>query len=190
MAREMGTTAGETGKGRQGPFLRGICAISNALDWAGQIIGVSCLAFMFVALLVNVVLRYAFGSGIAWAYEIHALVLPWLVAAGVVIAAARSRNIAITLLPFALSGRGRLALLFAIHVLMLIISVAVLWSSQPILRAAQYQSLSTLGIKQIWGYASLVFAFSGTAVIAAIDAIRVLYGVDTLDSDPEHASLS
>ena len=60
-------------EGRQRPFhLRLASGISALLDGSGSVIGAACLSFMFVALLVNVFLRYVSGSGIAWAYEIHA----------------------------------------------------------------------------------------------------------------------
>ncbi|WP_299843799.1 TRAP transporter small permease [uncultured Jannaschia sp.] len=145
---------------------------------------------MFAALLTNVILRYAFGNGIAWAYEIHAVLLPWLVAAGIAAAAARGQNIAITLLPDMLSRRLRTGLAIAVHAAILMICIAVLWSSQPILRAAQFQRLSTLGISQIWGYASLVFAFGGMAVISVLDILRSVLGVDVMAHDPEDTSFS
>lgn len=180
------------GDGRKGrsPFLRIAEGVAALLDGSGRVIGAACLSFMFVALLVNVVLRYLFGSGIAWAYEIHALLLPWLVAGGIVIAAARGRNIAITLLPELLGATARRYLMLAVQVAILVIALAVLQSSPPILKAAQFQNLSTLGIKQIWGYASLVYAFGSMAAIALVDTVRLLSGVDVFDQDPGHASLS
>ncbi len=178
------------GTGRKRPVLGLVRSISTSLDWSGRLIVVACLVFMFVTLLLNVVLRYAFGSGIAWAYEIHAILLPWLVSGGLVIATARGRNIAITLLSDNLKGRALLGLNFFISLAVLVISVSVLWTSQPILKASQFQTLSSLGIKQIWGYASLTYAFGAMAVIAALDIIRTLAGEDIADHDPEHASLS
>jgi TRAP-type C4-dicarboxylate transport system permease small subunit len=145
---------------------------------------------MFAALFTNVVLRYALGSGIAWAYEIHALLLPWLVAGGLVVATARSGNIAVTILPGLLPDAGRRALEVAVQVAILTISVSVLWTSQPILRASQFQTLSTLGITQIWGYSSLVFAFGAMAILAAATILRVLTGDDPAPRDPVRASLS
>ncbi|WP_245731053.1 TRAP transporter small permease [Rubrimonas cliftonensis] len=160
------------------------------LDWSGRLIAVSCLGVMFAALLTNVVLRYAFGSGIAWAYEIHALLLPWLVAGGVVIAAARGRNITVTLVP-ELAGAGTARLLaIAAQLAVLAICLGVLQSSRPILKAAQFQTLSTLGVRQIWGYASLVYAFGGMGVIAALTALRLVAGGDAPLRDPARASLS
>ena len=66
----------------------------------------------------------------------------------------------------------------------------MLWTSQPIFKASQFQSLSTLGIKQVWGYSSLIYAFGAMAVIAALSIIRALLGEDVIDHDPSHASLS
>lgn len=180
----------EGGRKLKGSLLAWLDGCANILVWSGKIVAVLCLSLMFVALFVNVVLRYAAGSGIAWAYEIHAILLPWLVAGGLVIAAARGRNIAITLLPDALSGRARRVLLLIVELVVLIISIAVLWSSQPILKAAQFQTLSTLGIKQIWGYASLVYAFAGMAAIAFVNILRVLCGAETPGHELEKSSLS
>lgn len=178
------------GRGDSSPFLRGVAWVPSLLGWSGRIIAASCLAIMFVALLMNVILRYSFGSGISWAYEIHAILLPWLVGGGIVIASARHRHIAITLLPDMLGAKGRRSILLVIQVAIVAISVSVLWSSQPILKASQFQTLSTLGVTQSWGYASLVYGFAGMALIACADIIRVLGGADVMDHDPEHASLS
>lgn len=165
-------------------------AFVTALDWSGCVIVIACLAFMFAALLTNVVLRYVAGSGIAWAYEIHAVLLPWLVAGGMVIATARRRNIAITLMADMLAGTAQRVLYVAIHAAILVICISVLWSSQPIMKAAQFQTLSTLGITQIWGYSSLAYAFAAMALIAAIEIVHALSGGDLSEQDLEHSSLS
>lgn len=172
------------------PYLRPLNAVTAALELSGKLIAVSCLVALFLALLVNVILRYFFAAGIPWAYEIHAVLLPWLVAGGVVIAAARGANIAITLLPGLLGPRIGMALMVLVQALIVLISLSVLISSQPILRAAQFQTLSTLGIKQIWGYSSLIYAFGGMAIIAAIDVIKSLTGHLGWDLAPERSSLS
>ncbi|WP_322895587.1 MULTISPECIES: TRAP transporter small permease [unclassified Yoonia] len=176
--------------GWQRPLIRLTGWIEKLLDLSGRVIAVSCLAAMFVALLLNVILRYIFGSGIAWAYEIHALLLPWLVAGGIVVAAAQKRNIAITLLPELAGPQARRIILIAIEVAIVVISISVVWSSQPILKAAQFQTLSTLGITQIWGYSSLIFAFSAMAVIAIVNIARLLVGGVAYNPTPGSASLS
>lgn len=178
----------------QGGLIPLILRVGRGLAWltegSAKVIAVACLAFMFGALLVNVILRYAFSSGIPWAYEIHAVLLPWLVAGGVVIAAANGANIAITLLPGMLGPRGARVLLGVVQIAILVISLSVLLSSQPILRASQFQTLSTLGIRQVWGYASLVCAFGGMALFAVLDLMRVMLGGLSWDRDPGANSLS
>jgi TRAP-type C4-dicarboxylate transport system permease small subunit len=176
--------------GRPRPLLRWVQRPIVLLDWSGQIIAALTLAFLFCALLVNVILRYVMNTGLPWASEIHAVLLPWMVAGGVVIAAARGRNIAITLLPDLLGAQARRWLFVAVNVMILVIALSVLWSSQPILKAAQVQRLSTLGIKQIWGYSSLIYAFGGMAVIALLDMLRLLVERDVSASDPTKTSLS
>ncbi len=173
-----------TGQGPTGPFLSACRDLTTLLDWSGRIIAVACLAVMFVFLFINVVLRYAVGDGIPWAYEIHAILLPWLVAGGVLVAAAQGRNIAITILPSLMSANALRWLMVMVSLLVFVICVSVVWTGQPTFRAAKFQSLATLGLKQVWGYASLIYAFGGMAVIALMDATRALLG------DIKHAGTS
>jgi TRAP-type transport system small permease protein len=177
-------------KGRQRPFLDLIRKAVVTLDWSGRLVVFLGLVLMFVLLLANVVLRYLVGSGIAWAHEIHALLLPWVVAGGLVMASVRGRNIAISLLSDMMSGRALLALGLFIQSVILMVSVSILWSSQPILKASQFQSYSTLGFKQIWGYSSLVYAFAAMALIAGLQIVRILAGEGVADRDLAHSSLS
>ena len=177
-------------KGRHNPLLSLAWGTTATLDWSGRIIVFVTLVGMFLFLLANVVLRYVSGSGIAWAYEIHALLLPWVVAGGLVMASARGRNIAITLLADMLDGRALVALNLVIQTIIVGIAVSILWSSQPILKASQFQSFSTLGIKQIWGYSSLVYAFTAMALIAVLEVLRTLAGGAIDGRDPRQGSLS
>ncbi len=173
-------------EGPSGPFLSVCRGLTTLLDWSGRLIAVACLAVMFVLLFINVVLRYVAGSGIPWAYEIHAVLLPWLVAGGVVVAAAQGRNIAISILPNLINPNTLRWLIVLVSLIVFIICVSVVWTGQPTFRAANFQSLATLGLKQIWGYASLVYAFGGMGVIALMDAIRAVLG----DFQHTDASLS
>lgn len=156
------------------PLLRGVVSTMEA---SGRLICVVTLVVLFVGLMANVILRYAYGRGLDWAYDIHAILLPWLIAGGVVIATVQSRNIAITILPDLLSPSGKRLLFILVSALTLLISVFVVWSSFPIIRAAQFQRISALGgISQLWGYASLVYGFGGIALICLCDLVAALMG--------------
>lgn len=178
------------GKGPPSPFLTSLITLKSILNWSGKSVAGFCLVFLFSVLFLNVILRYFFNTGITWAYEIHGLLLPWLVAGGLVMAAAQGRNIAITLVPDMLAPSAQRVLLIGVALVAFVISIGVLTSSTPILRAAQYQTYSTIKISQIWGYFSLIYAFAGMAIIAAIDVLALLLGHPTGEFDPGKSSLS
>lgn len=149
------------------------------LDFSARAVCALTLTVLFAGLLANVILRYAYGAGLQWAYEMHAILLPWMVAGGLILATVYNRNIAVTILPEFLGPvRGR-ALLFVVLALTLVISAFVVWSSFPIMRAARFQRIASLGgVSQLWGYASLVYGFVGVAVICACDLVTLLLGRD------------
>ena len=168
-------TAERQEDGRPAPaILRGVV---SSMETSGRLICVVTLVVLFIGLMANVVLRYSSGRGLDWAYDIHAILLPWMIAGGVVIATVHSRNIAITILPDLVPPAGKRALFILVSLLTLLISVFVVWSSFPIIKAAQYQHISALGgISQLWGYASLIYGFGGIAVICLCDIIAALMG--------------
>lgn len=83
-----------------------------------HLIGMACrvvlylsLSSMFLILSANVGLRYAAGSSLAWASELPELMFPWLIMAGVVLAAQHGSHIAIVILTQRLGAMRRWVLL-------------------------------------------------------------------------------
>jgi TRAP-type transport system small permease protein len=70
---------------------RSVVALCRSVLWLST-------AVIFVILSANTVLRYATGSSLQWANEVPELLFPWLVMAGVVLAAVHSAHIATTFL--------------------------------------------------------------------------------------------
>ncbi len=164
--------------------------LTGALDLSGRVLCAFCLAVLFAALLANVLLRYVAGSGLGWAYEIHAIVLPWLVGGGIVVAAVQGRHIAITLLQDALGPVPARRLMLLIQLVVVVIAAGVFWSSLPILSAASHQRIPALGVTRFWGYLSLAYAFAGMGLVAALDALRLLSGEPIQKPDAADQSLS
>lgn len=156
----------------------------------GAVIVVATISFMFLALFINVVLRYAFESGITWAYEIHNILLPWLVAGGAVMASAKGANIAVMVVVDALPEIGRRFVAIAVHAFVAVLCIVVAKSSIPIMKAGQFSRLAETGIPQSYGYASLLYAFSAIAIIALFFTIRLLLGEKADVSDPTASSFS
>ncbi|MEZ5653993.1 MAG: TRAP transporter small permease [Burkholderiaceae bacterium] len=168
--------AGEARARADGPVLRWIERVIKAIDVSGALIVGTTLTAMFVGLLINVILRYALGEGITWAYEITRILFPWMVAGGVVMATARGRHVAVTVLSDALPASTARWLTLGIYLLVGAISVAVLTTGQPIMNASRFQRLSETGISQIWGYRSLSYAFVCISVLSALNVLRILIG--------------
>ena len=86
----------------------------NALERA--VVGVCIVvlwvtsAVIFVILTANTVLRYASGSSLQWANELPELLFPWLVMAGVVLAAEKGAHIATVFLMEAVPHHVRRAI--------------------------------------------------------------------------------
>lgn len=74
-----------------GMIEQGIAGICRVVLWLST-------AVIFVILAANTVLRYFTGSSLQWANEIPELLFPWLVMAGVVLAALQGAHIATTFL--------------------------------------------------------------------------------------------
>ena len=77
---------------------RAVVGLCRAVLWLST-------SVIFVILCANTVLRYATGSSVQWANEVPELLFPWLVMAGVVLAANHGAHITTTFLieklPFA-----------------------------------------------------------------------------------------
>lgn len=76
---------------------RAIAGICRGVLWLSTVV-------IFLILVANTVLRYATGSSLQWANEVPELLFPWLVMAGVVLAAQQGAHIATTFLMDALGA--------------------------------------------------------------------------------------
>jgi TRAP-type C4-dicarboxylate transport system permease small subunit len=70
---------------------RAIVHICSVVLWVSTVV-------IFLILVANTVLRYATGSSLQWATEVPELLFPWMVMAGVVLAAVQGAHIATTFL--------------------------------------------------------------------------------------------
>jgi TRAP-type transport system small permease protein len=82
------------------PLETAIVAVCSAVMWVTTVV-------IFVILTANTVLRYVGGTGLQWANELPELLFPWLVMAGVVLAAEKGGHIATVFLMEALPQAAR-----------------------------------------------------------------------------------
>ncbi len=98
---------------------------SRAQRLANLIMG-TCLGVMAVAVFINVVLRYGFGSGIPASEELSRLLFVWMVFIGAAAAYPRGEHMAFTSLLVPLSKKPALLKLFALLIRLLVIAACVL----------------------------------------------------------------
>jgi TRAP-type transport system small permease protein len=82
-------------------------ALERAIVFVCSIVLWVTTVVIFVILSANTLLRYASGSSLQWANEVPELLFPWLVMAGVVLAAEKGAHIATVFLVDSVSSAAR-----------------------------------------------------------------------------------
>jgi TRAP-type C4-dicarboxylate transport system permease small subunit len=72
--------------------------VDTVVRWLCHAVIYVTLSVVFVILTINVGLRYLAGTSLVWASEIPELMFPWLIMAGVVLAAQHGSHIAVVIL--------------------------------------------------------------------------------------------
>lgn len=127
---------------------------------------------IFVILTINTALRYlgvAQGS-MQWANEVPELLFPWLIMAGVVLAALHGSHIAVVILTHKLPNRVRRAVLVggSVAVIALYLSLTVL--AYPLM---QIQADERTPILHVPGSVTVICLMLGFSILALVTALRI-----------------
>jgi TRAP-type C4-dicarboxylate transport system permease small subunit len=156
----------------------GIATVCHILLWVST-------SVIFVILVANTVLRYATGSSLQWANEVPELLFPWLVMAGVVLAALHGAHITTSFMVDKLQGRLRLAVGIAgwLTVSALYLTLAV--ATYRMLSIVHDEKSSILQIPGSVTYSCVMVGMALLALLALLSARRVWtqrHGVPTSDT--------
>lgn len=145
--------------------------MSKLLVFVDRWIGMACrgtlyltLSVVFLILSVNVGLRYLAGTSLSWASELPELMFPWMIMAGVVLAAQHGSHIAVVILTQRL-GRWRKPVLQAgaLVVVALYGGLAVIaWPLMEIAADEKTPILQVPGSISVW---SLILGFACLAIV-------------------------
>jgi TRAP-type C4-dicarboxylate transport system permease small subunit len=137
-----------------------------------RVIASACAAILYLTfgaiffiLCSDVFLRYFAGSSLRWASEIPELLFPWLVMAGVVLAAQHGAHIATTFLADAVHGKARRVIAAVGHVAIV--------AAYGLLAVVAAQAI--LGVP---GSVTYICLFAGFVLIALVHLGELLHWVD------------
>ena len=157
----------------------GVAALCRAVLWLST-------ALIFAILVANTVLRYATGGSLQWANEVPEMLFPWLVTAGVVLAAQHGAHITTTFLVEALPAGIRRVIATASWLV-----VAALYGT---LAGATFRMLAVVHdekspILQLPGSITYACVMGGMALLALL-ALQSAWRSWQTTTDPavEHAS--
>lgn len=140
---------------------------------ASEVAMAACLAVMSLAVFVNVVLRYGFGSGVAASEELSRLLFVWMVFIGATAAYPRGEHMAFTSLLLPLRSRPGLLL-----VLTLLIRAAVVLACVLVGWGAWQQVVVGLDSRSVvLGYSSALLplpAFLSSVLIGLVALVQLL----------------
>ena len=147
-------------------------ALNRLMEWT--LIGL--LAGMAGMVLLNVVLRYVFNSGINFSEEMSRYLFVWLTFIGAVLTFGENAHLGMETVVRRFGRRGRLICMALTNVIVLICAAVMFWGTalQHDINASMVAPV--VGIPMIWVFGVGYFTALGIGVIAAARLGRILTG--------------
>jgi TRAP-type C4-dicarboxylate transport system permease small subunit len=160
--------------------------IDAAVAWGCRAVLYVTLSVVFVILTANVGLRYLAGTSLRWASELPELMFPWMIMAGVVIAAQHGSHIAVVLLTQKL-GPARRWVLAAGSLIVATLYGSLAWIAIPVAEIAHDERTPIL---QLPGSLSVGCLILGFALLALVTLCRLprLFEAGQATEDEAHAA--
>lgn len=127
-------------------------------------------ATIFAILVANTVLRYAFGASLQWANEVPELMFPWLVMAGVVLAAAHGAHITTSFLMDAVPTALRRSLAIGTWLIVAALYAALAWSTWRMLEIVHDERSPILHVPGSLTYGCVMFGLLMLSLLACKSA--------------------
>ncbi|TNC47490.1 TRAP transporter small permease [Rubellimicrobium rubrum] len=152
-----------------------VAAITRLLEW----ILIGLLAGMAAMVLLNVVLRYGFNSGLTFSEEMSRYFFVWLTFIGAVLTFGEHGHIGVETLVRRFGRSGRLICMAISNAIILICSGVMFWGTwiQHDINASM--TAAVVGLSMIWVFGVGYFTALGIGVIATIRLFRILTGRTT-----------
>lgn len=146
---------------------RAVVALCRAVLWIST-------SVIFLILVANTVLRYATGASLQWANEVPELMFPWLVMAGVVLAAASGAHITTTFLVDVLPAAARRWVAVLSWLIVAGLYTTLCWATFRMLEIVHDERTAILQIPGSITYACVMVGMGLLAVLALQSAWSAL----------------
>lgn len=146
--------------------------VTRALEW----VIVACLAAMAVLVFGNVVLRYAFDTGLAVSEELSRLLFVWLIFLGAILASRQHAHLGFDSLVARMPAGMRKGVIVGNAALMLAACVFFVIGGLEQTRINLTNSYPVLGIPYAWLYGVAIVFGLGLAVSILLNVRDVLFG--------------
>jgi TRAP-type transport system small permease protein len=153
------------------------------LRFMDSVIGAACRATLYVTLgvvfailSINVALRYVAGTSISWASELPELMFPWLIMAGVILAAQHGSHIAVVIFTQKL-GAARRWVLAAGSLVVAVLYASLAFVAWPLMEIAADERTPILQVPGSVGVGALMLGFLLLSVVTLCKLPEVWHGV-------------
>jgi TRAP-type C4-dicarboxylate transport system permease small subunit len=152
-------------------------AVDTLIAWWCHAVLYVTLSVVFVILSVNVCLRYAAGTSLAWASELPELMFPWMIMSGVVIAAQHGSHIAVVILTQKL-GAARRWVLTAASLVVAVLYLGLAWAAWPVFEIAADERTPIMQVPGSVSVGCLLLGFVMLAIVTLLRLPQVWRGTD------------
>ena len=181
-ANQMESSQGGPERGSHEAQSGGLAVLDRAIGAVCRLVLYVTMGIVFLILSINVGLRYIAGTSLSWASELPELLFPWMIMAGVILAAQHGSHIAVVIVTQRLSPAvRRLVLAFGSAVVIGLYGYMafIAWPLMEIAHDEKTPVLQVPGSVTVW---ALMAGFSLLTLVTLIRLPRVL-------SPETHASL-
>lgn len=140
----------------------------RGIGWACQAVLYLTTAAIFVILCANVILRYTTGASLRWASEVPELLFPWLVIAGIVLAAQHGTHISVVLLTQRMPEAARRWVLSAGGLVVVALYATLAWAAWELMPIAADELSPMLQVPGSVTVSALLLCFALIAILTLI----------------------
>jgi TRAP-type C4-dicarboxylate transport system permease small subunit len=153
----------------------------NLFFKALEILLIVLLSVMAIMVFTNVVLRYAFNSGMSVSEELSRYFFVWLSFIGAVVAFREHGHLGVESVVAMFGRKGRLVCMILSNIIILVCSMIFFWGTWQQFDINASMTAPVTGISMIWVYGIGLFSGAGLSLIALERLFRYLTGRVTED---------